>query len=87
MPVDRSRVLEVMRQIQSRQRKPGPDREDQSLREIDFRSLDFSELILRLEEAAGRELDLDGVTLRAIRTVGDAVTFFSSAFEDHEDVR
>jgi acyl carrier protein len=49
------------------------------LREVAFRSLDFSELALRVEQSVGRELNFDAGRLRGIRTVGDVLDFFQDA--------
>jgi acyl carrier protein len=50
-----------------------PDDETTDLREIPFRSLDFSELALRVEDEIGRELNFDAPGLRSIRTVSDVL--------------
>lgn len=49
------------------------------LRAIGFRSLDFSEMALRIERAMGRELNFDAALMRAITTVDDVLGFFESA--------
>jgi len=54
---------------------PGGDEAD--LREIGFRSLDFSELALRVEDELDAELNFDAPGLRSIRTVGDVLDFLS----------
>lgn len=46
-----------------------------ALREIGFRSLDFSELALRVEDELGTELNFDAPGLRRIDTVGDVLDF------------
>ncbi len=50
-----------------------------SLREIGFRSLDFSELALRVERKLGRELNFDAALMRNIQTVDDVLNFFAQA--------
>lgn len=50
-----------------------------TLREIGFRSLDFSELCLRVEEEIGRELNFAAAALRRIETVGDVCDFVELA--------
>lgn len=50
-----------------------PEDESTDLREIPFRSLDFSELALRVEDEIGRELNFDAPGLRSIRTVSDVL--------------
>jgi acyl carrier protein len=50
-----------------------PEDESTDLRDIPFRSLDFSELALRVEDEIGRELNFDAPGLRSIRTVSDVL--------------
>ena len=50
-----------------------PDGDDAALRDIGFRSLDFSELALRVEDEIGRELNFDAPELRSIATIGDVL--------------
>lgn len=57
------------------QGKTMPLDEAADLREIGFRSLDFSELVLRVEDDVGRELNFDAPGLRRIATVGDVLDF------------
>ena len=52
---------------------------DTTLRDIGFRSLDFSELALRIEERIGRELNFDAAILRNVRTAEDVFRFFEIA--------
>ena len=80
MPVDRELTLQTMNAILARQGKAPVAGADQALRGAGFRSLDFSELALRLEAAAGRELNFDAAPLRRIATVGDVLEFFEKAF-------
>lgn len=68
-----------MDEILARQARAPTGAEDAALREIGFRSLDFSELALRVEDELGRELNFDAPTLRAITTVGDVLDFFEQA--------
>jgi len=78
--MERSAVVEVMQSILERQGKGGPDLHDSAtLREIAFRSLDFSELCLRVEQKIGRELNFDASTLRNIDTVKDVCDFILQA--------
>jgi acyl carrier protein len=49
------------------------------LREIGFRSLDLSELALRLEDRLGRELNFRASEVRRIETVDDLLGFFDAA--------
>jgi acyl carrier protein len=49
------------------------------LSDLDFRSLDFSELALRIERRIGCELSFDAAMLRKIEVVEDIVQFFAMA--------
>jgi acyl carrier protein len=59
----------------TKQGKGLPAAEDAELQDIGFRSLDFSELALRVEDEVGEELNFDAPGLRQIRTVGDVLDF------------
>lgn len=50
-----------------------------SLRAHGFRSMDFSEVALRVENATGNELIFDATVLRSIETFQDLVDFFAQA--------
>jgi acyl carrier protein len=52
-----------------------------NLRTHGFRSMDFSEVALRLEDRAGRELNFDAQQMRAITTFADVVDFFLKSLE------
>jgi acyl carrier protein len=68
-----------MNQCLSRQGKPIIQNDGQSLQELGFRSLDFAELALRVEDGLGRELAFDASDLRSIQTVGDVLALFQRA--------
>lgn len=70
--------FEALLRRKGRSTVPGPDT---VLRDIGFRSLDFSELALRVEGQLGRELNLEAATMRRIETVGDVIAFFEAAAE------
>ncbi len=76
----REHVLGLMRRILDvRGKDPSLVREDAALRDIAFRSLDFSELCLRVEQEIGRELNFDAAALRRIESVADVCDFLESA--------
>jgi len=76
------RIIALMKMILGRQGKPTDGLETRTtLRELGFRSLDFSELCLRAEEETGRELNFDAGSLRRIETVGDVCQFLSDALK------
>lgn len=73
--MNRAEIRRVMAEILEAQGKVLPDDDATDLREIGFRSLDFSELVLSIEDEVGRELNFDAPELRRIATVGDVVDF------------
>lgn len=77
--IDRGEIRNLMDAILCRQGKPCVVDESASLRAIGFRSLDFSELALRVERRTGGELNFDASMLRAISSVADALDFFAEA--------
>lgn len=52
---------------------------ESALRDIQFRSLDFSELCLRVEQELGRELNFTAENLRNMQKVSDICNFISGA--------
>jgi acyl carrier protein len=75
----RDQVRDWMNTILGKQGKPAIDDDAADLRSIGFRSLDFSELALRVEMTTGNELNFDAAALRGIETVDDVLTFFTEA--------
>ena len=71
----RDQIKEMMAEVLRRQDKTMPESEDAALDEIGFRSLDFSELALRVEDELDEELNFDAPGLRSIRTVADVLDF------------
>lgn len=73
--LSRDQVKEMMAEVLRRQNKELPESEETALDEIGFRSLDFSELALRVEDELDEELNFDAPGLRSIRTVADVLDF------------
>ncbi|SCL32555.1 acyl carrier protein [Micromonospora nigra] len=71
--LSRAQIRDLMAQVLDNQGRSLPDDDAADLREIGFRSLDFSELALRVEDATGDELNFDAPGLRRIATVGDVL--------------
>jgi acyl carrier protein len=71
----RAQIRDLMGQIMKTQGGDLPDDDTAGLREIGFRSLNFSELALRVEDEIGVELNFDAAGLRRIATVGDVLDF------------
>ncbi len=71
----RHQIRDLMEQVMKKQGKTLPDDDGADLREIGFRSLDFSELALRVEDEIGEELNFDAPGLRRIASVGDVLDF------------
>jgi len=79
MMISRDDVRELMDSILRRQGKLPVDDVNVPLRAIGFRSLDFSELALRVERRMGRDLNFDASALRAVSSVSDVLDFFEEA--------
>jgi acyl carrier protein len=73
--LSRAQIRDLMAQVLNNQDRVLPDDDAAELREIGFRSLDFSELALRVEDETGEELNFDAPGLRRIATVGDVLDF------------
>ena len=71
----RDQLRSLMADVMTTQGKQLPDDDNASLRDIGFRSLDFSELALRVEDEIGDELNFDAPGLRQIAKVGDVLDF------------
>lgn len=71
----RSRIRDLMAQVMKTQGMELPDDDAAGLREIGFRSLNFSELAIRVEDEIDAELNFDAAGLRRIATVGDVLDF------------
>jgi acyl carrier protein len=69
----RDDVRRMMGSVLSVQGKQLPDDDATLLQEVGFRSLDFSELALRVEDEIGRELNFEAAGLRQITTVADVL--------------
>lgn len=73
--LSRDQLRSLMSEMMTKQGRTLPSSDATALRDIGFRSLDFSELALRVEDEVGRELNFDAPGLRQISTVGDVLEF------------
>ncbi len=71
--VSREQLRALMAEVLEAQGKSLPTEESADLQEIGFRSLDFSELALRVEDEIDEELNFDAAGLRQITTVADVL--------------
>jgi acyl carrier protein len=69
-------VLDELRKLQARRSATTSFDETTQLSAIGFRSIDFAELALEIEDKQGHELDFEQGDLGRIETVGDVVGFF-----------
>ncbi|NLT29821.1 MAG: acyl carrier protein [Propionibacterium sp.] len=76
--LSRDQVRQLMGEVLSNQGKELPADDKAVLTDIGFRSLDFSELALRVEDELGTELNFDAPGLRQIETVGDVLDFIEA---------
>jgi len=73
--LSRDAIRTMMAEVLQAQGKTMPASDDANLEEIGFRSLDFSELALRVEDEIGDELNFDAPELRQIATISDVLDF------------
>ena len=73
--LSRDQIRTMMADVLAAQGKELPGEDTANLEELGFRSLDFSELALRVEDEIGDELNFDAPGLRQIQTVGDVLDF------------
>ena len=77
--MERTEILSIMNMIMTKKGRAEITDESQNTREVNFRSLDFSETALRIEVKIGRELSFDAASMRKIETVKDVLDFFEEA--------
>ncbi|WP_265447730.1 acyl carrier protein [Flexivirga meconopsidis] len=73
--LSRDQVRTMMGEVLATQGKELPADDSTRLDTIGFRSLDFSELALRVEDELDTELNFDAPQLRSIETVSDVLDF------------
>ena len=78
----RSEILQIMNFVMVKRGREEISAETKTTREVNFRSLDFSEVALRVEAKIGRELVFDAATMRKIETVKDVLDFFELVTKD-----
>ena len=71
--LSRDAIRTMMAEVLQAQGKSMPADDSANLEEIGFRSLDFSELALRVEDEIGDELNFDAPELRQIATISDVL--------------
>ncbi len=74
--MNRADILSVMNHVMVKRGRPEITDETKSTREANFRSLDFSEVALRIETKIGRELVFDAAAMRRVETIKDVLDFF-----------
>ncbi len=73
--LSRDAIRTMMAEVLQAQGKSMPADDAANLEQIGFRSLDFSELALRVEDEIGDELNFDAPELRQIATISDVLDF------------
>ena len=73
--LSRDQIRTMMGEVLAAQGKELPADDSTRLDAIGFRSLDFSELALQVEDELDTELNFDAPGLRSIETVGDVLDF------------
>ena len=77
----RSEILDLMNMVMKKRGRDPLSDESQNTREAGFRSLDFSEVALRIEARVGHELSFEAASMRQIETVKDVLDFFEAVIE------
>ncbi len=80
--LSRDQIRSMMAEVLQAQGKELPADDSANLEELGFRSLDFSELALRVEDEIDEELNFDAPELRQIATVGDVLDFLGQLAAD-----
>jgi len=73
--LSRDAIRTMMAEVLQAQGKSMPESDSANRGTIGFRSLDFSELALRVEDEIGEELNFDAPELRQIATISDVLDF------------
>lgn len=80
--MNQEEIIRIIEQILERQGKLNfKITSDFSLKDISFRSLDFSELCLRVEDEINKELKFEAADLRKITTVQEVTDFIINAIK------
>jgi acyl carrier protein len=77
--MEREEILELInRVLANREKGPVPD-DETPIADVGFRSLDFSEVALRIEDEVEHELNFSAASMRRITTIRDVIDFLISA--------
>lgn len=77
--MNRAEILALINRALHNNGKSATTDSDISLRDAGFRSLDFSEVALRMEDALDRELSFEASAMRRIASIKDVIDFFEKA--------
>jgi acyl carrier protein len=73
--MEREEVLQIINLVLAHKGRTCASDDETPLREAGLRSLDFSEVALRIEDKIGRELNFEASVMRRITTVKDVIDF------------
>lgn len=83
--ISRERIRHIMAIVVANQGKTASLDDDIDLATIPFRSLDFVELTLRVEDdMGGEEMNFDATGIRRVRTVGDLLDLIQALGESRD---
>src|SRR5687768_12049767 len=84
--MERQHVLELVNQVLTNQGKQPAKDDATPMADTGFRSLDFSQVALRIEDELERELNFSAAAMRRITTIRDVIDFFVEATQSSADV-
>jgi acyl carrier protein len=74
--MERTEILNMVNKVLEKRGRPSVADDATPARDVGFRSLDFSEVALRLEMQLGKEFTFDAASMRRIETIKDVIDFF-----------
>jgi acyl carrier protein len=84
--MEREEILALINRVLSNRGKGPVSDDDIAIGDIGFRSLDFSEVALRIEDESEQELNFTAASMRRIATIQDVIDFFVTATKSNTGV-
>lgn len=75
--MDRAEALTIINSVLAKKGRGPVEDGGTTLNEAGLRSLDFSEVVLRVEDSLGREIGFGATTIWRVKTISDAIDLFT----------